>query len=159
VTGGRASLNVLMSDPTDILNWRRVDDRLTTSGQPTEAQLADIQKLGVTHIVNLGLHEHERALQDEGASVAALGMTYVHIPVAFDNPTEADFERFCATLSAIGGAPTHVHCIANYRVTAFLYRYQRDIVGAGAAAARARMESVWTPSGAWAQFIGDDQDR
>jgi hypothetical protein len=26
-------------------------------------------------------------------------------------------------------APMHVHCIANYRVSAFFYRYRRDVLG------------------------------
>jgi len=41
-------------DPKTIYNWRRLDDRITTSGQPTEQQLAHIRALGVRHIVNLG---------------------------------------------------------------------------------------------------------
>ena len=48
-----------MGDPETIYNWCRLDGRITTSGQPTEAQLADIHALGVRHIVNLGLHTHE----------------------------------------------------------------------------------------------------
>jgi protein tyrosine phosphatase (PTP) superfamily phosphohydrolase (DUF442 family) len=43
-----------MADPESIYNWRRLDDRITTSGQPTEPQLADIHELGVRHIINLG---------------------------------------------------------------------------------------------------------
>lgn len=144
-----------MEEPTDIFNWRRITDRLTTSGQPREAQLAEIQKLGVTHVVNLGVHEHKHALADEAASVSALGMTYIHIPIAFDNPTEADFERFCETVSALGDACIHVHCLANYRVTAFLYRYWRDVEGVAEADARAVMDTVWQPGGVWATFIGD----
>ena len=70
-----------MANPETIYNWRRLDNRLTTSGQPTEPQLADIHALGVRHIVNLGLHTHEKALPDEAASVSRLGMTYIHIPV------------------------------------------------------------------------------
>ena len=53
-----------MTDPEAIYNWRRLDNRITTSGQPTEQQLADIHALGVRHIVNLGLHTHEKALAD-----------------------------------------------------------------------------------------------
>lgn len=53
----------LMADPETIYNWRRLDDRITTSGQRTEKQLADIHALGVRHIVSLGLHTHEKALQ------------------------------------------------------------------------------------------------
>ena len=42
-----------MPDPEAIYNWRRLDDRITTSGQPTEPQLEGIQGLGIRHIVNL----------------------------------------------------------------------------------------------------------
>jgi len=59
-----------MADPEAIYNWQRLDNRITTSGQPTEKQLADIHALGVRHIVNLGLHTHEKALPDEAASVS-----------------------------------------------------------------------------------------
>src|SRR6476619_738109 len=108
-----------MADPQTIYNWRRLDDRITTSGQPTESQLPDIHALGVRHIVSLGLHAHEKALPDEAASVTRLGMTYIHIPVDFQNPTDQDFEQFCAVMEQLSEVPVHVHCIANYRVSAF----------------------------------------
>ena len=85
-----------MAEPETIYNWRRLDGRITTSGQPTEPQLADIHALCVRHIVNLGLHTHEKALPDEAASVSRLGMTYIHVPVDFQNPTDQDFEQFLA---------------------------------------------------------------
>ena len=144
-----------MSDPEHIYHWRRADARLTTSGQPSEAELAEIKQLGVTHIINLGLHEHERALDDEAESVAGLDMVYMHIPVAFDAPMEADFERFCAAMAETRATKVHVHCIANLRVTAFLYRYWRDVLLMDEEDARALMDSVWRPGGVWAKFIGD----
>ena len=145
-----------MSEQSNIYNWRRVDGRLTTSGQPTEEQLLEIQKLGVTHVINLGLHDHERALPDEATSVSSLGMMYVHIPVAFDNPTANDFDQFCKALLEVGNSSVHVHCIANLRVTAFLYKYWRDIQGINDVTARKVMDSVWRPGGVWAKFIGDE---
>ena len=129
-----------MADPEAIYNWRRLDDRITTSGQPTEKQLADIHALGVRHIVNLGLHTHEKALPDEAASVSRLGMSYIHIPVDFQNPTDDDFDQFCAVMEQLKEVPVHVHCIANYRVSAFFYRYRRDVLGMGEAKARADAE-------------------
>jgi hypothetical protein len=36
-----------MVDPEYIYHWHRLDDRITTSGQPSETQLADIAALGV----------------------------------------------------------------------------------------------------------------
>jgi protein tyrosine phosphatase (PTP) superfamily phosphohydrolase (DUF442 family) len=145
-----------MSDPTHIPVWRRLDGELTTSGQPTEDDLKALSALGVEHVINLALHTHERALPDEGGSVTALGMTYSHIPVAFDAPTEGDFRRFCAAMESMAGAKVHVHCIVNARVSAFLYRYRRDVLGMAEQLARQEMESIWQPGGIWASFIADE---
>jgi protein tyrosine phosphatase (PTP) superfamily phosphohydrolase (DUF442 family) len=142
-----------MADPEGIYNWHRLDGRITTSGQPTEAQLAEIRGLGVRHIVNLGLHTHEKALPDEAATVDRLGMTYTHIPVDFQNPTEQDFDKFCAVMADLKDVPVHVHCIANYRVSAFFYRYRRDVLGWDNAEARVAMEDVWHAEGVWATFV------
>ncbi|MBV1707326.1 MAG: protein tyrosine phosphatase family protein [Hyphomicrobiales bacterium] len=145
-----------MSDPTIIYNWRRFDSRITTSGQPTELQLVELKKLGIEHVINLGPHTHENALQDEAASLADLGLAYIHIPVEFERPTEADFATFCSAMGDINGKPVHVHCIANLRVSAFLYRWQREIPGGDGLQAQKLMDSVWRPGGVWAAFIGDE---
>ncbi len=142
-----------MPDPTSIHHWHRLDDRITTSGQPTEAELAEIGKLGVHRVVNLALASSPRALPDEAAAVSALGMAYVHIPVDFAAPTEADFAVFCAAMAAAEGETVHVHCAANYRVSAFFCRYRRDVLGVGPAQARADLERVWQPDAVWAAFI------
>jgi len=147
-----------MADPEAIYKWQRLNNRITTSGQPTEKQLGDIHALGVRHIVNLGLHTHEKALPDEAASVSRLGMTYTHIPVDFQNPTDADFDKFCAVMEQLKELPVHVHCIANFRVSAFFYRYRRDVLGMDEAKARADMEQIWHPGGVWATFIRRSAD-
>ena len=136
-----------MPDPEAIYNWRRLDDRITTSGQPTEPQLKDLHALGIRHIVNLGLHSHEKALPDEAASVSRLGMRYIHIPVDFQNPTDQDFDQFCAVMEKLMDVPVHVHCIANYRVSAFFYRYRRDVLGMDEARARPTWKMFGTPRG------------
>ena len=145
-----------MGDPIEILNWRRFDDRLTTSGQPTEAQLVKLTGLGVARIVNLGLHSHEKALADEHRTVAELGMAYSHIPVDFTAPSEDDFIRFGEVLEEGGNDRIHVHCIYNARVTAFLFRYHCDEPTRGHAAAL--LDSVWRPGSVWARFIGNHVD-
>ncbi|HEY9090381.1 protein tyrosine phosphatase family protein [Parasphingorhabdus sp.] len=144
-----------MNDPSHIFAWLRLDDRTTTSGQPTEQQLAEIKALGVTHIINLALHSHEKALPDEAASVHSLGMTYIHIPVDFGDPTEDDFAQFCDVMEEIGENVVHVHCIVNARVSAFFYRYNREVKALSEPVARATMERIWKPSGVWKNFIGD----
>lgn len=143
-----------MTEPA-ILNWRRLSPTLSSSGQPSEAQLAEIAALGIGEVINLGPHEHVKALPDEAASVAALGIRYTYIPVDFAAPTEDDYAAFVAAMreAEAAGRTVHVHCIVNARVSAFLYRYRRDTVGK--TAARAELESVWQPAGVWAAFIGD----
>jgi len=143
-----------MNDPVDIYNWRRLAPALTTSGQPSEAQLAAIAALGVEQVINLALHTHEQALADEAASVAALGMSYVHIPVEFARPTQGDLEAFYAAMDALGPRTVHVHCIANYRVSAFLCRYRIDRLGWAPADARPDLDAVWRPEGVWAALVG-----
>ncbi len=148
-----------MVDPDHIYHWRRLDHRITTSGQPTAAQLAEIRALGVRHIINLAPHTHEKALPDEASSVSDLGMTYIHIPVNFKNPTDDDFVQFCAALEPLKDLPVHVHCAANYRVSAFLYRYRRDVLGMAEPQARADLEAVWQPDEVWMKFIEKDKTK
>lgn len=151
---GRGKPAKTPTNPEGITNWHRIDERITTSGQPTEPQLQGLHDLGIRHVINLGLHDHEKALPDEGASLNRLGMSYIHIPVDFKNPTEEDFSRFRAAMDQLKDKPVHVHCIANYRVAAFLYRYRRDVLHEDEAAARAEMEQVWAkPDRTWQRFI------
>ncbi|MEM1419008.1 MAG: protein tyrosine phosphatase family protein [Pseudomonadota bacterium] len=144
-----------MTDLPHILNWRRINDRITTSGQPSEAELAEIQKLGVTHVINLGPHHNKGALEDEAGSVAALGMRYIYIPVEFEDPTDEDFDAFRTAVENAPDAVMHVHCIYNARVSAFFYRYAKssDVMSEDDAAAN--MESIWRPGDDWAEFVGN----
>jgi len=86
---------------TDARNFRQVDDRLLTAGQPNEAQLADAARQGVKVVINLALHDDPRySLADEAGCVRGLGMEYVHIPVRFNAPTEEDLQAFIGAMDA-----------------------------------------------------------
>ena len=147
-----------MQDPSHILNWRRRDARITLSGQPSEAELAELRDQGVSHIVNLGPHSNKGALDDEPGTVAALGLEYIYIPVDFDNPTEDDFSNFCKVLKDLEGHRIHVHCIYNARVSAFFYRHARAGLGGSVKDAFSLMDGIWRPGGVWARFIGHPED-
>jgi uncharacterized protein (TIGR01244 family) len=138
----------------EIYQYRRIDDRLGTSGQPTEEQLADIAAAGFETVINLALHDDPRySLPDEPGTVGALGMEYVHLPVDFKAPTEADFEAFCAALEARRDTPLWVHCAANARVTAFLGLYRVLRQGWSEEDAFALLHDVWPPNEVWQAFI------
>ena len=148
-----------MSDPADIRAWQRVSARLTTSGRLQPEDPARLAAIGVTHVINLALADHPEGLPDAAARFAAEGIGYTHIPVPFAAPEEAHYDAFVAALEATPG-PVHVHCIMNWRVSAFLYRWHRDACGMAEPEARALMERQWSPESeqhpdapAWAAFI------
>jgi protein tyrosine phosphatase (PTP) superfamily phosphohydrolase (DUF442 family) len=86
--------------------------------------------------------------------MAALGLRYIHIPVDFANPTEADFSRFCKAMDDVGEAPLHIHCAANYRVSAFVYRYRLTVLGWTDEDALGDLIAIWSPDDVWQGFIG-----
>ena len=150
----------MIADPVDIRAWQRLDAVTTTSGRIEDKDVARLAALGVVHVINLALETHPEALEGEGDKLRQHGIAYSHIPVPFDAPTEAHFTAFCNALES-GPAPVHVHCIMNWRVSAFFYRLNRDHRGMAEAEARALMEQQWSPDGinrpeaeAWAEFIG-----
>jgi protein tyrosine phosphatase (PTP) superfamily phosphohydrolase (DUF442 family) len=130
-------------DPVDIRNWQRRDDGITTSGKLEAHDPARLAAIGVRHVVNLALHDHPEALAGEAALLAAHGIAYTHIPVPFDAPSPSHVAALQQALAARPG-PHHVHCIMNWRVTAFFYLIDRAH-GVPETAARARMARVWNP--------------
>jgi len=133
----------MVGDPSDIRNWQRRSDAVTTSGKLEPGDPARLAAIGVRHVINLALDSHPEALEREAELLAAEGIAYTHIPVPFDAPTH---KHVAAMKAALGEAPrpVHVHCIMNYRVTAFFYLLDRE-AGIAEEEARARMRAVWDP--------------
>ena len=136
-----------------VFNYLQMTDRLATSGQPTRAQFESIRRAGYTTIINLLPHDHENALPGEEALMGELGLTYVYIPVDFKKPEEPQFDAFCEAMDQTQGQKVWVHCAANMRVSAFLYRYRVERQGEDEATCRAEMEKIWTPFGVWKAFV------
>lgn len=132
-----------MGDPSDIRNWRRRSDAITTSGRLEAGDPARLAALGVRHVVNLALDDHPEALPDEAERLAAEGIGYSHIPVPFDAPRREHVAELARVLTDTKG-PVHVHCIMNWRVTAFFYLLDLEN-GVPEYEARARMATVWDP--------------
>ena len=146
------------ADPADIRAWRRRSDAVTTSGRLEERDLERLAAIGVRHVINLALDDHPEALPGEADRLGALGIVYTHIPVPFGAPTRAHYAAFRAALTEVDG-PVHVHCIMNYRVTAFFYLLDLES-GMEEPVARERMAEVWNPFAAqdpaarpWAELL------
>lgn len=141
---------------SSVYNYRPVDDRLATSGQPTEAQLESIAAAGYTTVINLALHDDPRySLPDEAGTLKALGVSYEHIPVAFTAPTESDLQAFFHAMNAHAGEKVWVHCAANMRVAVFLGLYRVIEQGDDEDTAFMLMHDLWKPDKVWWSFIAD----
>jgi uncharacterized protein (TIGR01244 family) len=144
-------------DPGDIRGWQRLGPAITTSGKLDEGDVARLAAIGVRHVVNLALDDHPEALADEKGKLVAAGIGYTHIPVPFDAPDDEHFARFREAVDR--EEPVHIHCIMNWRVSAFFYRLHR-LQGMDEAQAAALMRQQWDPRGSddprarvWADFI------
>jgi len=136
-----------------IFNFLPISDSILTSGQPTEGQFQHVKNAGVHHVINLAPHDAENALADESATLQSLGIQYTHIPVDFRNPTEEDFAQFCTAMTDLGNEPVLVHCAANMRVSAFLFRYRRDVLGEDPGTLIVDLHRIWQPAGVWKRFL------
>ena len=142
-------------------NFRRISEQLTTSGLPTAEQLGELHDDGYAAVINLLPDHHDYAVADEARIVRDQGLEYIYIPVDFEAPTHADLEAFADAMSARNDQKLHVHCAANYRVSAFysLYALRHGLCSEDEA--NELIRDVWNPAEhpAWMAFIVDERTR
>lgn len=139
----------------EIYNYRKVNERLITGGQPNAEQLESAAAEGFKAVINLATINPRNSLEDEAGLVQSLGMTYHHIPVEWENPQQSDFAAFENVMQQLSGEKTLIHCAANFRVTAFYSLYARKHLGWSQAQADEFRASIWQGSDypIWEQFI------
>lgn len=142
-----------MSEFDSICNFRHLSPLLTTAGQPTESQLKLLADNGIEVVVNLGLTNTDYALADERSAVEALGMEYVHIPVAWDAPADSDLDQLLSVLRGCNGRRLFVHCAKNMRVSVFMALYRVLDLGWTPEAALVDVRSIWEPDAVWRAFF------
>src|SRR3954449_2379713 len=140
-------------------NFRRVSDRVTTSGLVNAEQLATLGGEGYQAVINLLPDSYEHAIPDEATIVRDQGLDYVYIPVDFAAPTHDDFAAFSDAMDAHGDDQVHVHCAANYRVSAFYGLYAQSRGLCSAAEADALVHDLWNSDDypAWSTFMADER--
>jgi uncharacterized protein (TIGR01244 family) len=136
-------------------NFRRVDDKVTTSGFVGADSLNALGKQGYEVVVNLLPDNSQYAVSGERAIVESQGLEYIHIPVDFDKPTRSDFEQFSEAMDRSLGRKIHVHCAANFRVTAFYSLHQVRRACWSVDQATEFIHGVWNPAehAGWSEFI------
>jgi len=137
----------------DITNYKAVSDKLASSGQPGEMQFKEIAEAGFDVVINLAMPNSDNAIPEEGYIVSARKMMYVHLAVPFDAPTAEHLRLFFSLLKAFEGKKCWVHCVVNYRVSAFLYQYFRLVRNVSSEEAKAVIIAGWQPDQVWREFM------
>lgn len=91
------------------------------------------------------MHNSDNAIPEEGNIVAALGMSYFHLPVPFDQPTAEHLKKFIRVMNALEGEKVFVHCAINARVSAFMYKYLTLVKGQSIETATSPILRQWWP--------------
>jgi len=136
-----------------ITNYLRIEGGPGTAGQPTAPQFADIARAGYQVVINLAMPDSDDALGNEQEIVEAEGMSYVPIPVVWENPRVRDMERFSFVMNENEGREVFVHCAMNMRVSAFVYLYRVIRLGVPKKVALADMHRIWQPNATWQSLV------
>jgi len=140
----------------EIANFAQPNKLIATSGQPASGQFAMIASEGYSVVINLAMPDSNHAIPEEGEIVTSLGMAYIHIPVPFDAPSVDHLRQFIGVMSALDGKRIWVHCVRNWRVSAFMYHYLRIEKGLSPEQCRSPVLDEWGPrmDEVWHAFLG-----
>ena len=143
----------LMADKP--INFHQSTKAIATSGQPDRTQFHVIAEDGYEAVVNLAMHDSDKALIDEGSLVTSLGMHYFHIPIPFDEPTAEHLEEFIGLMSILSKKQVWVHCAGNARVSAFMFHYLTKVLDIPEEKASSPLLNKWRPKmdPIWLEFM------
>lgn len=136
-------------------NTYPVFDWLWTSGQLSERDILRLPTFEIDAVINLALPGSANALAGEAEFVTRLGLSYIHIPVEWEQPEQFQLRQFFGVLKALEGRKVWVHCAKNMRVSAFIYLYRRLLLNEDEATARHPMQEIWEPNEIWQSFIDE----
>lgn len=138
---------------SEISNYREYSPVFASSGQPSKTELDALAAAEYERIIYIAFSTSGKALENEDDIVKNLGMDYVHIPVIWDAPSNADFYAFADVMQRYPDKKTLLHCQVNYRASAFSFLYRVLYQDVSVAEAKADMNSVWQPNEVWRDLI------
>lgn len=137
----------------DIINYIKINENIATSGQPTREQFKKIANEGYEFVINLSVAHSEGRLINEDEIVSDLEMNYIHIPVEFKEPTFKNLKDFIEILSSLKHRKVWVHCIMNYRVSAFMYVFHKYILRTAFEDINLTVFEEWSPDKKWQEIM------
>ena len=138
-------------------NFKTVNECVTCSGTLKGVNLLSLAEAGYEVVINLLPDENEYAVKDERIIVEGQGLRYEYIPVDWDNPQQSDFESFEKILESCKEQKVHIHCAANYRVSAFYSIYAVKNLGWSKSQSEDFINSIWDRNEypQWEAFVSD----
>ena len=137
----------------NILNYLPITEKIATSGQPCREDFQAIAKGGYSTVINLGMPDAPDAIAEEGQLVTALGMNYIHLPIPFHRPELHHAYLFNDIMQAFKHQKVWVHCVKNYRVSAFMFHYSTHYLGMSVNQAKSNVQKIWQANEVWRAFI------
>jgi protein tyrosine phosphatase (PTP) superfamily phosphohydrolase (DUF442 family) len=140
----------------DIRNFIALTPQIGTAGQPLANQFKLISDAGYETVINIAMPDHPDSIDHEGRIVTELSMNYIHLPVPFAAPTADHVNQFFHLLKAQQGRKVFVHCIMNYRVSAFMFLYLTLFQGYPSDQARSPIFDSWEIEPEWQKIMNLD---
>jgi len=138
---------------TEIKNFVALTEKIGTSGQPSIDQFKLISDAGYQHVINIATADNNASISNEAEIVTLLGMNYFQIPVPYHNPEPKHVLDFCQLMKALDGESVFVHCIMNYRVSAFMFHYLSKVGNLEEQEARSPIFDIWQPEPVWHELL------
>lgn len=142
----------------NILNYMQVTENIASSGQPNASELTIIADAGYDVIINLAMPDSENAIPSEGHLVTSNNIIYIHMPVPFDTPERFHLQSFIKIMETFTDKKVWVHCVKNYRASAFLYHYLHKSRSFSITEAQKAILPSWEPNEIWQRFMHLDQE-
>ncbi|WP_347273938.1 protein tyrosine phosphatase family protein [Candidatus Kuenenia sp.] len=104
----------------------KINDSITSAGQPSEEEIKKLPQEGFKSVVNLrasGEEDQPLSPKEEGELVKKSGMKYLNIPVSVKEGIKPEqVDQFCKEIERLP-APVFVHCSKGKRAGAFAMMY------------------------------------
>ncbi len=146
---------VAAADAPAAPNWVPIDGRITTSGQPNPARLAELGALGFDAVLYLAPPTVSDAVADEARIVARQGLLFMNLPIPFDAPTVEQAQTVLDLLRLLADRRVLVHCQVNLRASTMVFLYRAIVRREDPATAYEAVRQVWTPSGPWRRLMDE----
>jgi protein tyrosine phosphatase (PTP) superfamily phosphohydrolase (DUF442 family) len=134
-------------------NRVEISPLLTTSGQPSEKMLQSLRLFGYEAVIFLVPSGIEGNVENEAAILKQQGIEFVHIPIKFDEPTEAHYTAFAAAMARLAKKKVLVHCEVNLRASSMVFLYRTIALKAEPSNTYESVSRVWVPRYAWKPYI------